>query len=176
MLLPEGKHMLETYDPQWQSKWDRAYQMMRQLEVRERSGLTTDEEQRLDKLRRLLPVIFDARHRTANEYIRFQLSLALKEADRLDIRAWLPTLPDSAGIDEARAAVAEVIAYIEATKHRREMLALCHRADSQVEPVRPLPSITQRIRWALLRFRLGRAGRSRRTQNLVVPMPGITET
>ncbi len=56
--------MLETHDPQWAEKWDRAHAMMR---ARELLDLTVEERDQLDKLRRLLPVVWDARHRTAND-------------------------------------------------------------------------------------------------------------
>lgn len=153
--------MLETHDPDWRAKWDRAHAMMRELEVRDWSSLTADDRDRLDKLRRLLPVAYDAGHRTANEYIRFQLSLTLKETDELGIWAWLPNLPDHADIDAARAGVAEVVAYIETVKHRRETFAVCRRAGIKPGYVRPLPKLPWRTRWAMLRFRLGRSGRTR---------------
>lgn len=154
--------MLETHDPKWAEKWDQAHTMVRELEGRQRwFGLAARDRDRLDKLRRLLPVAYNASHRTANEYIRFQLSLTLKEADQLGIWAWLPTLPDRAGIDAARAAVAEVVTYIETVKHRRETFAVCHRAGINPEYVRPLPNLPWHTRWAMLRFRLGRSGRTR---------------
>lgn len=156
--------MLETHDPDWQTKWDRAHAMMRELEVRDWSSLTADDRDRLDKLRRLLPVAFDASHRTANEYIDLHLSLTLKEADQFGIWAWLPRLPDDADIDATRAAVAEVNAYVDTVKHRRETFAHCRRAGIKPRYVRPLPKLSWRTRWAMLRFRLGRARRLRNTQ------------
>lgn len=159
--------MLETYDPKWPEKWERAQAIMRELEIRE-SSLTADERDQLNKLRLLLPVVYDAGHRTANDYIRFQLSLTLKEADQLGIWAWLPSLPDHAGIDAARAAISEVVTYIDTVKHRRETFAICRRADMTPTYVRPLPKLTWRTRLAMLRFRLGREWRCRRYQ----PVPG----
>lgn len=159
--------MLETHDPKWAEKWDRAHGMMRELEARDWSSLTPDERDQLDKLRRLLPVAYDASHRTANDYIRFQLSLTLKEADQLGIWAWLPTLPDHAGIDAARTAISEVVAYIDTVKHRRETFAACRRAGMTPAYIRPLPQVTWRTRLAMLRFRLGRERRCRRYQPLL---------
>lgn len=156
--------MLETHDPKWAEKWDRAHAMMRELEVRDWISLSADERDQLDKLRRLLPVAYDAGHRTANDYIRFQLSLTLKEADQLSIWAWLPSLPDYAGVDAARAAIAEVVTYIETVKHRRETFAICRRAGMTPTFVRPLPKLGWRTRLAMLRFRLDREWRCRRYQ------------
>lgn len=151
--------MLETHDPDWQTKWDRAHTMMRELEVRDWSSLTADDRDRLDKLRRLLPVAFDASHRTANEYIDLHLSLTLKEADQLGIWAWLPRLPDDADIDATRAAVREVNAYVETVKRRRDLLAACRRAGVKPQLVPDLPKLGWRTRLAMLQFRLGRARR-----------------
>lgn len=152
--------MLETNDPKWAEKWDRAHAMMRELEVRDWWSLSADERDQLDKLRRLLPFAYDAGHRTANDYIRFQLSLTLKEVDELGIWAWLPTLPKHAGIDAARAAISEVVTYIETVKHRRETLAACRRAGVTPTHVQPLPKLTWRTRVAMLRYRLnGPSGR-----------------
>ena len=159
--------MLETYDPDWQTKWERAHAMMRELEVRDWFALSADDRDRLDKLRRLLPVAFDASHRTANEYIDLHLSLTLKEADQLGIWAWLPRLPDSADIDATRAAVREVNTYVDTVKHRRETFAICRRAGMKPHYFRPLPKLAWRTRWAMLCFRLGRAGRLRRYQRLL---------
>jgi len=157
---PSSK-VLETYDPDWEAKWDRAHAMMRELEVKDWSSLTAEDHDRLDKLRRLLPVVFDASHRTANDYIRFHLSLTLKEADQLGIWAWLPVLPDDADIDRTRAAIAEVARYIETVKHRRKTFEICRRVGMKPQDVRPLPELTWRTRWAMLRFRLGRSARLR---------------
>ena len=151
--------VLETYDPQWQTKWDRAHKMMHELEAREWSSLAVDDRDRLDGLRRLLPVIFDARHRTANHYIRFHLSLTLKEADDLNIWAWLPVLPDDADIDTTRAVVSAVVSYIETVKHRREIFVACRRAGVRPQYIRSLPKLTWGTRWAMLCFRLGRLHR-----------------
>jgi hypothetical protein len=153
--------VLETYDPDWEAKWDRAHAMMRELEVKDWSSLTAEDHDRLDKLRRLLPVVFDASHRTANAYIRFHLSLTLKEADQLGIWAWLPVLPDDADIDRTRAAIAEVASYIDTVKHRRTTFEMCRRAGMKPQYVRPLPELTWQTRWAMLRFRLGRSARLR---------------
>lgn len=111
--------MLETHDPDWQAKWDRAHVMMRELEVRDWSSLTPNDRDRLDKLRRLLPVIFDAKHRTPNDYIRFHLSLTVAQAARDGLVIDYPRLPDNAGIDATRAAVAEVVELVEREKRRR---------------------------------------------------------
>ena len=113
--------MLETHDPDWQAKWDRAHAMMRELEVRDWSSLTPDDRDRLDKLRRLLPVIFDAKHRTPNDYIRFHLSLTVPQAAREGLVIDYPRLPDDAGIDVTRAAVAEVAELVEREKRQREV-------------------------------------------------------
>lgn len=162
MLVRVNSTVLETYDPDWEAKWDRAYAMMRELEVRDWSSLTAEEREQLDKLRRSLPVIFDASHRTANEYIRFHLSLTLKEADQLGIWAWMPVLPDDADIDMTRAAIADVASYIETVKHRRQTFEMCRRVGMKPQYVRPLPELTWRTRWEMLRFRLGRSSRSAR--------------
>lgn len=112
--------MLETHDPDWQAKWDRAHAMMRELEVRDWSSLTPDDRDRLSKLRRLLPVIFDAKHRTPNDYIQFHLSLTLRDAARDGLVIDCPRLPDDAGIDAAHAAVAETVALVERDKRRAQ--------------------------------------------------------
>lgn len=129
--------MLETHDPDWQAKWDRAHAMMRELEVRDWSSLTTDDRDRLDKLRRLLPVIFDAKHRTPNEYIRFHLSLTLRDAARDGLVIDYPRLSDDAGIDAARAAVAETVALVEHDKQRCE-------AERRERSVPDAPSVSDR--------------------------------
>ena len=162
MLVRFNSTVLETYDPDWEVKWDRAHAMMRELEVREWSSLTAEDRDQLDKLRRLLPVVFDASHRTANEYIRFHLSLTLKEADQLGIWAWMPTLPDDADIDMTRAAIADVANYINTVKDRRKAAEICRRAGIKPQYVRPLPRLSWHTRWAMLRFRLGRSSRSAR--------------
>lgn len=156
-----SSRVLETYDPDWEAKWDRAYAMMRELEVKDWSSLTAEDHDRLDKLRRSLPVIFDASHRTANDYIRFHLSLTLKEADQLGIWAWLPVLPDDADIDRTRAAIADVTRYIDTVKHRRKTFEMCRQAGMKPQYVRPLPKLAWQTRWAMLRFRLGRSARLR---------------
>lgn len=161
MLRSVEGMMLETHDPRWAEKWDRAHAMMRALEAREALELTVEERDQLDKLRRLLPVVWDARHRTANDYIRFHLSLTLKEADELGIWAWLPQLSDSADIDEAKAAVAEVVTYVDRVKQRRAIRAACRRARIKPDHLPALSPLSWRTRWAMLRFRLGRARRSR---------------
>jgi hypothetical protein len=152
--------MLETYDPDWEAKWDRAHAMMRELELRE-SSLKPDERIKLDKLRRALPVIYDASHRTGNEYIRFHLSLTLKEADQLGIWAWLPTLPDDADIDMTRSAIAEVATYIDTVKHRRKTFEMCRHEGMKPQYVRPLPKVSWGTRWAMFWFRLDRSRRLR---------------
>jgi hypothetical protein len=161
MLLRFNSKVLETYDPDWEAKWDRAYAMMRELEATDWFGLTPEDHDRLDKLRRLLPVVYDASHRTPNDYIRFHLSLTLQEADQLGIWAWLPVLPDSADIDRTRAAVAEVARYINAVKDRRTALEMYRRAGTKPKKFHPLPKLAWRTRWAMLRFRLGRSARLR---------------
>lgn len=161
MLVRFNSTVLETYDPDWEAKWDRAHAMMRELEVKDWSSLTAEDRDRLDKLRRLLPVVFDASHRTAKEYIRFHLSLTLKEADQLGIWAWMPVLADDADIDMARTAISEVSRYIETVKQRRSTFEMCRRAGIKPQYVRPLPKLTWQTRWAMLRFRLGRSTRGR---------------
>lgn len=109
--------MLETYDPDWMAKSDRAHAMMRALEVREHE-LSQDERHQLFKLRKLLPVIFDAKHRTADQYVRFHLALPYAEANRLGIKVDIPQLPPDAGIDDAREAVRHVFEQLGAAKRR----------------------------------------------------------
>lgn len=153
--------VLETYDSDWEAKWDRAHAMICELEARDWFSLTHEDHDRLDKLRRLLPVVFDASHRTPNEYIRFHLSLTLREADQLGIWAWLPVVPDDADIDSTRAAVTEVASYINAVKDRRRALEMYRRAGTKPKKFHPLPKLAWRTRWAMLRFRLGRSARLR---------------
>jgi len=160
-LVRFNNTVLETYDPDWEAKWDRAYAMMRELEVRDWSSLTAEERDQLDKLRRSLPVIFDASHRTPNDYIRFHLSLTLKEADQLGIWGWMPVVPGDADIDMARAAVSEVSRYIETVKRRRTTVEMCRRAGLRPGYISTPPNLTWRTRWAMLRFRLGRSARLR---------------
>lgn len=151
--------MLETYDPDWQAKWDRAHATLRALETHEVNwhALTGEDRahlDRVDKLRRLLPVIFDAKHRTANEYIRFHLSLTMQDAEREGLVIEHPWLPDDAGIDAARAAVAEVVELVENEKRRR--LEREWRDVSGVEPS-PAPLPVERPQagwWAAWRARL----------------------
>jgi hypothetical protein len=64
MLDRPSSTVLETYDPDWEAKWDRAHAMICELEATDWFSLTDADHDRLDKLRRLLPVVYDASHRT----------------------------------------------------------------------------------------------------------------
>lgn len=145
--------MLETHDPDWQAKWDRAHAMMRALEVRDWSSLTADDRDRLDKLRRLLPVIFDARHRTPDDYIRFHLSLTFRDAARDGLVLDYPRLPDDAGIDAAGAVVAETVALVERDKRRRSEVER-ERSGVDSTPARLAVGRPRPGPWAALRSRL----------------------
>lgn len=151
--------MLETHDPKWASKWDRVFPRVQELN--RKGWFSADEAAEYRNLSALLCTICDAEHRTPNEYIRLHLSLTLQEADRLGIWAWLPTLPDNAGIDATQAAVTEVNRYVERVRHRRELFAVCRRAGVKPQLVPDLPKLNWRIRWAMLRFRVGRGRRNR---------------
>ena len=154
--------MLETHDPKWTSKWDRVFPRVRELNGK--GWLTPDEAIEHRNLTALLCTICDAEHRTPNDYVRLHLSLTLLEADRLGIWAWLPILPDNAGIDATQAAVRGVTAYVDAVKRRRSLLHACRRAGVTPQLVPELPKLDWRSRLAMLRFRLGRANRLRKAQ------------
>ena len=95
-------------------------------------------------------------------YIRFHLSLTLKEADELGIWAWLPKLSDNADIDEAKAAVAEVVTYVDRVKQRRAISAACQQARIKPDHLPAPPQLSWQTRWAMLMFRLKRARRAHR--------------
>lgn len=157
-----GSSLLETHDPNWSEKWDRIFVRVDELNRKMRHAFLSPEEAReYANLSGALRLTFDARHKTANEYIRFQLSLTLKEADDRGIWAWLPVLPNEADVDAARAAVGKVYDYVEAVKKRRELIEACRRADIEPQIMPELPELTWQTRWAMLRWRLRRPARLR---------------
>ena len=116
--------MLETHDPDWEAKWDRAYAIVQKLEARriDYGNLTDDGRAhlvQLNRVRLLLPVIFDAKHRTPNEYIAFQLSITMQQAEEMGLDLDYPWLPDDAGIDASRAAVREIVDLVEQEQAKR---------------------------------------------------------
>ena len=154
--------MLESYDPKAPEKhegWAREYRAL----VAKPFPLP-HETARANGLAGAMCDAVSAEYSDPNSYVRWQLSLTILDADRLAIWAWLPTLPDDADLDACRAAIGQVHGYVETVKHRRETLAVCRRADLKPEYLRPLPKLTWGTRWAMLRFRIGRAGRCRRYQ------------
>lgn len=160
--------MLESHDPAWAAKWDDRRDRLRDLERRMADGLPDpDLLRQYDNIAGSMRLAFDASHRTAQDYIDLHLSLTLKEADELGIWAWHPRLPASADLDDTRAAVREVNAWVAAVKHNRETHAVCRRAGITPEPqsLWPLPRLSWRTHVARLRWRLGRAKRLRRYQS-----------
>jgi hypothetical protein len=106
--------MLETYDPKWAEKWDRAkaeYDQLQTIPFLERSG---EDCERISNLSRVMGLAFNAQFKTPNAYVRFQYN-ALYKAMFLQYGevADCPDLPDDAGYDAALAAVTAMAARIE---------------------------------------------------------------
>ena len=163
-----ARNVLESHDPAWAAKFDDRRDRLRELERRMGDGLPDPELLReYDNIAGSMRLAYDASHRTAQEYIDLPLSLTLREADQLGIWAWRPRLPASADLDDTRAAVREVNAWVAAMKHNREMRAACEHAGITPEPtsLRPLPRLSWRTHIARVRWRLGRAKRLRRYQS-----------
>ncbi|WP_339348667.1 hypothetical protein [uncultured Sphingomonas sp.] len=157
--------MLDSYDPKAPNKheqWAREYRSIMAKPFR-----LPHETARADALGRAMREAVSAEYSDPNSYVRWQLSLTIREADKLGIWAWLPEVPGDATIDDCRAAVAEVHGYVEAVKHRRATFAACRRAGMKPAYVRPLPEVSWRTRLAMFRFRLGRGWRCRRYQPLL---------
>lgn len=154
--------MLETYDPKVPEKHEAYAREFRATSTKR--GQTMADLARCKALAAAMCDACDAELKTPNQYIRRHLSFTLKEADELGIWGWLPTLPDDAGIDATQAAVRQVATYVDAVKRRRETLAVCARAGVEPQIIPKIPHVTWRTRWAMLRFRLGRAGRLRKAQ------------
>ncbi|MGK6325434.1 hypothetical protein ACMGDM_20385 [Sphingomonas sp. DT-51] len=157
--------MLESYDPKAAEKYETWAQEYRAIIAK--PFPLPHETARANALGCAMREAVGAEYADPNRYVRWQLSLTLKEADQLGIWAWLPTLPDHAGIDAARVAIAEVVTYIDTVKHRRETFEVCRRAGMTPTYVCPLPRLTWRTRLAMLRFRLGREWRCWRYQPLL---------
>lgn len=154
--------MLDSYDPEAPEKHERWASEHRAIWAKPfRSPADHAREKALTGAMR---EAVSAEYADPDSYVRWQLSLTIWEADRLGIWAWLPRMPHDACVDDCRAAIAEVHGYVETVKHRRETFAVCRRAGMKPEYLRPLPKLTWATRWAMLRFRLGRARRCRRYQ------------
>lgn len=150
--------MLESYDPGAPEKWEewaREYRAIMANPFR-----LSHQTLRAKALTGAMCEAVSAGYSDPNRYVRWQLSYTLLEADRLDIWAWLPMMPNDAGLYDCRAAIAQVHDYVEIVKQRRETFAACRRAGVRPQCVRPLPKLSWGIRWAMLCFRLGRIHRT----------------
>ena len=106
--------MLETYDPKWAEKWDRAkaeYDQLLTTPFLERSG---EDCERIDNLSKVMGLAFIAQFKTPNAYIRFNYDMVFKAmllqyGEVTDC----PTLPDDAGYDAALEIVTGMSARIE---------------------------------------------------------------
>jgi hypothetical protein len=106
--------MLETYDPKWADKWDRAkaeYDQLEAIPYRERSAEICE---RINGLSRVMGLALIAQFKTPGAYIRFQYdtlykAMFLQYGEVTDC----PNLPDDAGYDAALAAVTAMAARIE---------------------------------------------------------------
>lgn len=146
--------MLESYDPRAPEKWEewaREYQTIMANPFR-----LPHQTLRAKALTAAMCKAVSAGYSDPNRYVRWQLSYTLLEADMLDIWAWLPVMPNDAGLDDCRAAIAQVHDYVEIVKQRREIFAACRRAGVIPRYVRSLPKLSWGTRWAMLCFRLGR--------------------
>lgn len=137
MTTMESPTYLETYDPKWQEKFDRI--MPRVNELNAKPWLTNEEVREQRNLAALLCTICDAGLKTPHDYMKRHLSITIKEADELGIVCPWPDLSPDAGIDTVRAAVAEVVAYVDRVKRDRELSEHRERALAAVPVVRPAP-------------------------------------
>jgi hypothetical protein len=105
--------MLETYDPKWAEKWDRAkaeYDQLLTIPFLERSG---EDCERIDNLSKVMGLAFNAQFKTPDAYIRFHYDMLFKAmllqyGEVTDC----PTLPDDAGYDAADEIVTNMSARI----------------------------------------------------------------
>lgn len=95
--------MLESYDPQWKPKWERANARLKALNDKpaaERSSADIVEQRNLANL---LGRISEASCRTANDLIDLYAPYFLLPATRLGLSFEIPRLPDNTDYDTAHA-------------------------------------------------------------------------
>jgi hypothetical protein len=123
--------MLETYDPKWAEKWDRAkaeYDRLLTIPFLERSG---EDCERIDNLSKVMGLAFIDQFKTPDAYIRLHYDMVFKAmllqyGEVMDC----PTLPDDAGYDAAHEIVTNMSARIE---HLRQAAWLADIAAKQAE-------------------------------------------
>lgn len=169
--------MLDSYDPNWDQKWDKHHARLKAVE-RELIDDPHNAELRREykDLAAVQCLAFDAKHRTANEYIDLHLSLTLRDADLHNIPAWYPRLPDDAEILEARAEVRKVCEWVEEVQQHRNSIRHFITADMEPQIYFSKPQPPKGKRLAMLKWRLGKSKRVKRYHRFEGEVPKGLDT
>ena len=144
--------MLETYDPKWQEKWDRANARLKALNDKPFGEKTSADWAEQNNLASLLCRISEAGARTANDLIDLYAPYFLLPAKRHGLIIEVPRLPDDTGYDEASAVLREFQRRVEAA-----VLEAATKAEAKADPAepsdpprtvaRPMPVFARRPTW-----------------------------
>jgi len=143
--MSEKTIYLETYDPNWEEKFDRAKAKFDALTAKGR--LTNAEAIEYRSLSTLMCTICDAGLKTPQEYMERHLKYTIQEADDLGLVIRWPDVPPDASIDTVRAAIAEVVAYVDRAK--RDRLIIAERASVLAAALENAPPQKWSWRWRL---------------------------
>lgn len=140
--------MLETYEPDWEAKWDVVNAEFRALETVPFAERSPDQIIRMRFLADEMCRLFDAGRRTPNDYLALHLPMILKKAESLGIIIAMPSLPDDAGIVATKALIDEIARPIQAEERQRSLADAMERAGLDYEPPpwwkRALPSLFEK--------------------------------
>lgn len=129
-----GKMTLETYDPDWEAKWDEAHAEFVRLEAPDFSSLTPNSVERMQFLSRELCRLCDAGLRTPNEYLQRHLSHVLRQAEGFGLIIPFPDLREDAGIAATVAIVSDIGGLVQREERQRSLAAAMERAGLDYSP------------------------------------------